>query len=447
MSIEPLSRSEFTTALRKGQGRALRHIVHYGISDYKDLVLEACLHNQNYDSQIDSSRAPWLFSMFHKTPFYDEFQEAILNGLEFPSSWDLVQMCNLLREMAVAGDALARQRLKEIVFDIATKDSEDEHIITETFIDIQSTDEFVELARIYGNRLLEDQTAFPFDGLIPEEKKQEFKELLYRYAQKDLSIRNYWQYLDKRGCFDDTPKIIDRDAAKRDWHNRARQLFSLDQILEDARNKKGDFPGHYVTFGKHATKEELDAVYASLISENDPGVLMRLLWVFRRAELPRLEDVLFQWANGVDEGIRSSVIAALTQIKDEKVHELAKEKVTKQDLLGPDNDAIGLFHKNYEESDAELISSALSSLMVNDEDAHALGYDLIALSESYEHSNLSNAMKWVYEYTPCTFCRYRALMQLKKFGALDAKIAEECQFDANEDIRAFVNTDWHLSRN
>ncbi len=439
MSIEPLSRPEFATALRKGQGRALRHIVHYGIGDYKDLVLEACLHNQNFDSQIDPCRAPWLFLMFRNTPFHDEFREAIFSNLDKASSWDLIQLCDFLREMAEVGDVLAREKLKEIVFTYAKLGTEDEPIIVEEFIDLQTGDELIELAKIYGSRLRDDEHAFPFDGLIPDGKKQEFSQLLHQHAQSDETVQIYFEYLDKRGVLDRSVSQCDRDAARKDSHERIRKQYKLEKILIDARNKKGDFPGHYATFGKHATKEELDAVYASLISENDPEVLMRLLWVFRRAELPRLEDVLFQWANGSDEGIRDSVITALTQIKDEKVHELAKEKVTKSDLLGPDNGAIGLFHKNYEESDAELISSALSSLMVNDEDAHALGYDLIELSELYEDANLSNALEWVYEYTPCTFCRYRALMQLRKFGAIDAKIAEECQFDANEDIRAFVN--------
>ena len=226
MSLEPLT-EEFTAALKKGMGRALQHIVHHGIGDYKDLVLDACLHNQNYDPQIDSCRAPWLLSMFRNTPYYEEFRKAIMNNLETSSSWDLIQLCDFLREMAETGDALARLKLKEIAFTYAISGTEDEHIIVDEFTDLQTNDEFLELARIFGNRLLEDQEAFPFDQLIPvdgsfsEEKEQEFKELLYQFAQRDLSIRKYWQYLYERGDLedtpiDDTPEIFDEDAFKRD---------------------------------------------------------------------------------------------------------------------------------------------------------------------------------------------------------------------------------------
>lgn len=189
--MKPLSRQQFTAALKKGQGRALQHVINFGMGNFKDLLIAACLHDQNFDSQIDSSRAPWLFSMFHKTPFYAEFREAIFGGIESSSSWDLVQLCNLLREMALAGDTLARQRLKEIVFKYAAQDSEDENIVADTFVDIQTTEEFLELAKMYGSRLHEDQSAFPFEWLLPEEKKQEFKDLLYEYAKNDPSIQRY----------------------------------------------------------------------------------------------------------------------------------------------------------------------------------------------------------------------------------------------------------------
>jgi hypothetical protein len=436
--MKPLSRHEFAAALKKGQGRAFQHIIHFGMGDYKDLVIEACLQDQNFDSQIDSSRAPWLFSMFHNTPFYTEFREAIFNGLKTSSSWDLAQQCHLLREMALAGDTLARQRLKETVFKYAAQDSEDEGIIAETFVDMQTTEEFLALARMYGNRLLEDATAFPNDVLIPEEKKQEFKDLLYHYAKKDPLIQRYWQFLDERGILDDTPKTIDRDTAKKNWHERVRQEYTLDQILKDAQSKKGDLPGRYLTFGMHATKEELDAIYASLMTEKDPEVLLRLLWVFRRAALPEINDFIFQWANGRDAGLRETAIFSLSEIHDEKVHQLAKEKVKRGDLVGPDFKVISLFQHNYENPDAQLITTALYSIEANEEDTHSLGFDLIHLSKTQSDPDLSDALKWVYEHTPCMNCRYQALLELNKYNQVDEQVAQEIPFDAEPDIRVFA---------
>jgi hypothetical protein len=257
---------------------------------------------------------------------------------------------------------------------------------------------------------------------------------------KDLSIQRYWQYLDERGNLDDGPKTVDRDIAKKNWHERVRRECTLDQILQDAQNKKGKLPGRYLTFGMHATKEELDTVYDLLMSEKDPEVQLRLLWVFRRAALPQINDTIFQWAIGSDAKLRETSIFSLSEIKDEKVHQLAKEKVKQFELIGPDFHVISLFHHNYDNSDAKFITSALYSIKANEEDTHSLGFDLLKLSETYEDPDLSDSMKWVYENTPCTFCRYNALMQLKKFGDIGNEIAEECRFDANEDIRALVKS-------
>lgn len=341
--------------------------------------------------------------------------------------------------MALGGDTLARQRLKETVYKYAAQDSEDENVITDAFVDLQTTGEFLELARIYGKRLVEDRTAFPFEWLLPEGNKQVYKDLLYQSAQKDPLIQRYWQYLNKRGILNDSPKTIDPDAAKKNWHERVRHEYSLEKILQDAQNKKGDFPGHYVTFGKHATKEELAAVYAALMSEKDPEVQLRLLWVFRRATFPKIDHALFQWASGPDSEFRETAIEILSQVQDQKVHQLAKEKVKRAELTGPDSGIIGLFHKNYEKPDAQIIVSALNSIEANEEDVHSLVFDLLALSRIQSDPGLSNALKWVYENTPCMNCRYQALLQLNKYNQIDEQVLQEIPFDAEPDIRELAN--------
>ena len=41
MKMESLSKEEFAVALRKGQGRALMHVNQFGLSEDKDLVVQA----------------------------------------------------------------------------------------------------------------------------------------------------------------------------------------------------------------------------------------------------------------------------------------------------------------------------------------------------------------------------------------------------------------------
>lgn len=64
----PLSRVEFASALRKGLGRAWLQVASFGLDNVVDLVLDACLRDQSYDPQCESSRAGWLFGMFSVSP-------------------------------------------------------------------------------------------------------------------------------------------------------------------------------------------------------------------------------------------------------------------------------------------------------------------------------------------------------------------------------------------
>jgi len=52
--ITKLEKEEFASAVRKGLGRALMHVVNFGLDGIDDLVLDACLHNYCYDTQIES---------------------------------------------------------------------------------------------------------------------------------------------------------------------------------------------------------------------------------------------------------------------------------------------------------------------------------------------------------------------------------------------------------
>ena len=126
--VKRLSQKEFKAALEKGQGRATLHVIQFGLDDVKDLVLEACLHNQVYDQQIESNRGKWLFNMFQDSPHFPEFRDAIFRALEVETNyWDIYQLCSLVREIAVTGNEEAHQRLKKFVYrNAANSRSEDD---------------------------------------------------------------------------------------------------------------------------------------------------------------------------------------------------------------------------------------------------------------------------------------------------------------------------------
>lgn len=446
MNSEPglakrLERAEFAAALQKGQGRALLHVLTYGLDDVFDLVLEACLHNQVYDQQLESERGTWLFQMLRDSPHYSKFRNAILNVIQIETDfWSLFQLCRLIQHIAALGDEEAHQALQHFVYrNAADPTSEGDWLGVEELLSIEGTEGVIGLARIFGQRLVSDPNDFVDDSILHNEAYPEYAEVLIEYSLKEKPIRAYQEYLEKRkGMFSST-KPLDKEKAKRQNHSRIRRELSLQRILDDARKGIGRYPGQYGTFGLHATLEELDKVYTILISDLDVSAQIRLLGVFRRAKLPRVDDILLSWARSENEELRAATIASLSQVSDPRIHQLARTKAETGQLLGADNDALGLFIHNYESDDGALIKASLDRLQPDREDAHSLGYSILLLADEQDGQILPDLLLWVYENTPCAHCRSRSVAWLDRIRRLSDALRFECGYDSDEDIRAFAH--------
>jgi len=439
ITVKHLGRDEFASALRKGQGRALLHILHFGLDEVADLVLEACIHNQVYDQDIDDGRSDWLFSMFQDTVQFPEFRARILHALKIETDLNnLFQLLNLAGCLIDLGDMEAHHTLEEVVYRLAT-DPKNDWLMVTRWLDVMGAEAMLQFSRIYGQRLLDNpkDEIDSGDFLYLFEDHPTFEELLKKYSKEENSIRIFQEYLEKQARIR-LIKPENNETRKKRIHKLFRKKNSPLSILEDARNKKWDYPSHYYSFGKHATIEELEYIYTNLLYETDDAVRTRLLWVFRRVKLPHLDKELFDWANGVNNDLRAASINALAQISDEQVHDLARMKTERQNLIGADNDVFDLFLNNYDKNDALLINRSLVDIRPDAQDAYSLGYSLIKLAERYEDPNLASAIVWTYENTPSTFNRYRAVLWLDRYHKLSDAYRFECKYDAEDSVREFV---------
>jgi hypothetical protein len=315
----------------------------------------------------------------------------------------------------------------------------DDWVGADLWIELEGPKGLLELARIYGHRLLaKPEDLVPDDIFRGDERASEHRETLRQYAEIEPDIKAYSDYLEARGVWKEAAKPIDWEAAAARNREEARRQYDVSRIVADARNHAGKYPGRYYRFGRFAAPDELQAIYEHLLVEPDAAARLRLLWVFRRAPLPRLEDVVFAWASGADEALRKAAIAALSNSGDARVHELARAKVQAGELLGADSEALNLFKNTYIPPDASLITKALLGLGLDADSHHSLGFSLTDLAEHYPGAELAPALHWVYEKTLCANCRRRAVVQLEVRHQLNAEVWHECLLDASEDIRSFA---------
>jgi len=440
MADYKLTREQFADAVSKGLGRAMIHVKQHGLDDIADILLDACVHNKVYDLQCEGSRASWLFGMFKDRTEYPTFRDSILRALESETNCaDLCQMCDLAKEMALNGDEDAKQILRKCVLDFA-KTPEKDGQGAEELVEVYGNSAVLDLGKIYGSRLLRnpDEDIIPY-GFCCDEDRQK---LLIENSKFDPEIKAFRDYLVKSGYLElKKHKELTREQIRANKQRRRREYrkkYPLKKIIEDARNKVDEYPMHYVNFGKYATAKELEKICDLILTERDEDVRMRLLWVFRRTSLPKIYLKFFNWANGEHEGLRRASIAALAQVSDKRVHELARAKAKAGQVLGADSEAIDLFIENYKSSDAKLIINALYSVKPDRDDAHDFSHSILNLTENYKDPRLTDALIWVYENTPCSNCRERAAKRLNEIGALSQEMIDECMWDGSEYIRAFA---------
>ncbi|NJD05548.1 MAG: hypothetical protein FIA97_03490 [Methylococcaceae bacterium] len=350
------------------------------------------------------------------------------------------QLFRLAKEMALEGDPEANRRLEGRALAIAAKELRDDWLGTSEWIELDGERAVLELARIYGQRLLADPGDFVNDGLITSEPEaQAYKEFLVQAADDDPAIKVYRDHLASKGLLAPPTPQLSGEELKAKRRQLVRAQYKLERILEDAANEIGQIPGRYATFGQYATAEELERIFHRLLSEQHEPTLVRLLWVFRRAPLPQLDPAFFDWANSQSEPLRAAAITALSRARDEKIHQLALEKVASHALVEADNEALGLFLNNYRAGDADAIIDALRSIAPNEDDAHSLGLSVLELAKKHQDPALGGALMWTYENTPCSTCRGSAIEQLDRVGQLTESLAAECRFDADERARDVAN--------
>ncbi len=415
------------------------HVKRYGLGSIADILLDACIHNKVYDTQCEDSRAKWLFEMIKDRAEYPTFRDSILKALESEEKCaDLSQMCEMAKEMALNGDKDAKQILRKCVLDFA-KTTEKDGVGAEELIEVYGNSAVLDLGKIYGKRLLKNHNEEISYGFYCGEDQQQ---LLIENSKFSPEIKAFRDYLAKSGYFKLIKhKELTREQIRANKQRRRkeyRKKYPLKKIVEDARNGVSKYPMNYVRFGEYATTKELEKISDLILTEQDEDVRMRLLWIFRRTNLPKYSPKFFNWANGEHEGVRRASIAALAQVPDKEVHELAKTKAKASQILGADSEAIDLFIENYESGDAKLIINTLNSVRPVPDDAHAFSHSIRNLMEKYEDPKLANALIWVYENTPCSICRRFVAKMLNEIGALSHEMIDECMLDGSEQIKEFA---------
>lgn len=442
MSTVPVTDFRFSCALRQGLGRAFLQVRREGLRSVAPMVLEACLENQSYDAQCEPTRSEWLYRMFAGTREESHFAETIVAKTERTRDcWDLAQLAELVALLAADGNVGARTALHSLALKHAASE-ENDWIGVDELLATEGVASARPLVRAYGRRLLVNPEEYVHDltyALESEKDQALLGSLIEQWATQDPESAAYAAYLTELGSLPMDAGRVDRNRAIV-GQSEPEILGTAAEIVQDARQKIGEYPGRYMRFGKKSSVEARRHVYEELLKGNDAEVCMRLLWVFRRAKLPFVSQLILNWTSAGHPGLRSAAVAALGNVRDSRIRKVAREKIgaVTDSSSREVGEAIEMLGESYHPDDASLIVGHLPAVRLEREEAHDYGFSILRIAERHTGSELVPLLRWVYESNPCANCRMNAIEQIAVRHAPPDAIVQEARYDSSEDIRRWA---------
>jgi hypothetical protein len=150
---------EFKRILEIGLGRAILFLQTNDATPYRDVILDACLHDTRYDNQAENRRSVYLFDVIKHTTaqvfFRDRIIQALRNASD-PNAYDTLQLDGLATRLAEQGDQEARQLVYDHFVAHLTSDEWGDMSRINDLISLDGTDGFLFAAEHLGRLVLAD---------------------------------------------------------------------------------------------------------------------------------------------------------------------------------------------------------------------------------------------------------------------------------------------------
>ena len=415
----------FSDVLQKGLGRAFDYVKQQDKLQIREELLNACLHNLAYDPQCESSRAEWLFELICLTGDSNFYRERIFHALPRAEEfWDLKQLYDLVLIWAKQGDEKAR----EIIYTtFKQQDFNESWLGGKQIIALDGIKGLLAVAEIVGGRPLKNDKSWEDDSLIIQASKHhDASEVWSALEREALNNSRIKAYLDA---------VKSQQKRRNSYIKKDRKISFADVIKRIEQQRISSYI--LSRFGRDADEYDIEKIFARLLLERRKEQLLRYLYVFRKRAFPRLDRILFDLATSDDNQIQSAAITALANNTDNSIGSFAIKLIQKQPN-SIDNGGLKLFINNYQTEDFQIIGSVLNESH-NIDTRHRIGMDLMKIIDRYKTPELINYSIWIYENTPCTYCRRSILKILIKLQQVPSAIIKECSQDCSPEIRALVN--------
>ena len=416
-----LDEIEFRRLMRAGFGRPILYAKDYDVHDFREAILDACLHCYAYDPQSEGTRADYMLELVDLIPEKEFFYSEVLKAL--PGSgddWDAAQRFRFAACLAFDGNELAKRAMYES-YEPGPKMGEEIGI---KFVQMDGIEGLLFVAEKIGELLVVKPDGVDVGWLLS-------------YSCEEFGEQETWDALRKAGA--QNPRIeayrLEAETRQRRWTEKSG--VSLDATYAQLKQKFPEKVSFWFTnWGERASDGEIELAARGLVAARDPKEQLAHLRMFERRRFPLDIPILFSLVEVEQDRVGAGAIKALAQITHPAVRELAFRLVgTRARWRG---EAIDLLLKNFHPGDHAVVLAWFEA----EEDLdvkHSMGFDLTDFWK--EHPNEESEvpmLRALYELGPCSFCREKPVRRLMELNALTVEMRAECVFDANDEIRKLV---------
>jgi hypothetical protein len=415
------SREQQRDALRKGLGRAVQWALTGRLND--EPLLEACLQDQRFDTQVEGMRGDRLWTMVQAVGAADRFRVPILHALyELSDERSADQLCELARSYGAMGDEAFRLRLYEIVeqkpFPNYCACLGEEEIIT-----LDGEQAFLFAVQVRGRSLADREWEWD-DGSLMDFAVKRFGKGRVRDILEESSEAAISRFRD--GWLRDKLRLA--GPRQPDTHKDKMTAIAVAQIIREA---EGDTKCYWFRgWGMYAKETDLRIILQRLWTEQEPQVIVRFLRIFSNRPMPDFDARLIELCSHGDEEVRCWAFSAL----ERNTHPLIREFALTEFRRGTQERFVaGLFINNYRQGDEQILET-----MVLPADAcqlHWLLMDVNKVLEKNPQADCSRLGVICYALNPCEYCRLRSVRVLLKQQAAPQWLIEECRHDSSEECR------------
>ena len=443
-----MNRKDFKQYMQQGLGRCVLTLrISNNIEKYRDIVLWGCLQNLAYDTQCEGTRAAYIYrlvSCFHDDAYF--IKPTIAAFLKLPRHLDCTfeHFCELLRLFAENGSVEAKNTLYEeynILLSSLTakrhfrsydyeRDNFERVCISLTSLD--GTDALFKIVEDMGTLFKRNPhyDCGDFAWFISDSEDKFGKKWLVSFLKREA------QHSENIFCL--------YENYQRDLHNshntfdKPMETPQADNLIAEVNTTGELSPASRVRFSKCAEDGEKRQLALFILKEENLSKKAELLSVFQFVEFPIQHEALIAYSKSDHERLREIAFDVLGNCKSAVVRRYTYELFHSGENT---YHAIQMLISNYTPDDKSLLLSALHRLKVDykvESGWHGIGLHIL---DAFDRKIKlpKECLLYIYETTLCSCCRKRAVRHLAKHRSLNANILEECRYDSNGDIAAYVN--------